>query len=73
MAVTRLMRSTGIGRTMVQALVQLATERGDTQVVLRSQCSAEGFYSRLGFVAVGEPLEEAGIAHVDMARVPARR
>jgi YbgC/YbaW family acyl-CoA thioester hydrolase len=72
-AVTRLMRSTGIGRTMVQALVQLATERGDTQVVLRSQCSAEGFYSRLGFVAVGEPLEEAGIAHVDMARVPARR
>ena len=71
-AVTRLMRSTGIGRTMVQALLQLATERGDTQVVLRSQCSAEGFYSRLGFLAVGEPVEESGVPHIDMARVPAR-
>ena len=71
-AVTRLMRCTGIGRTMVQALLQLASKRGDTQVVLRSQSSAEGFYARLGFLALGEPLEEAGIAHVDMARVPAR-
>jgi predicted GNAT family N-acyltransferase len=42
-------------------------------VVLRSPCSAEGFYSRLGFLAVGEPLEEAGISHIDMARVPGQR
>jgi YbgC/YbaW family acyl-CoA thioester hydrolase len=72
-AVTPLMRSTGIGRTTVQALLQLAHERGDTRVVLRSPCSAEGFYSRLGFLAVGEPLEEAGISHIDMARVPGQR
>ena len=71
-AVARLMRSTGIGRTMVQALLQVAAERGDTRVVLRSQCSAEGFYARLGFVPFGEPVVEAGIPHVDMARVSAR-
>ena len=71
-AVTRLMRSTGIGRTMMQALLQVAAERGDTRVVLRSQCSAQGFYERLGFLAIGEPVEEAGIPHIDMARVSVR-
>ena len=71
-AVARLMRSTGIGRTLVQALMQLAGERGDTRVVLRSQCSAEGFYARLGFLPIGEPVEEAGIPHIDMARVSGR-
>lgn len=67
-AVDRTMRSTGFGRLVMQALMQLASERGDTRVVLQSQCSAEGFYTRLGFVPIGEPYEEAGIAHVDMAR-----
>ena len=68
-AVSRLMRSTGMGRTLVHALMQVAAERGDTRVVLRAQCSAEGFYSRLGFLPMGEPVEEAGIPHIDMARV----
>jgi YbgC/YbaW family acyl-CoA thioester hydrolase len=67
-AVDRTMRSTGFGRLVMQALMQLASERGDTRVVLQSQCSAEGFYSRLGFVPIGEPYVEAGIPHVDMAR-----
>jgi len=68
-AVVRGMRSTGVGRMLVEALVQVAQERQDARVVLRSQCSAEGFYARLGFLAIGEPVDEAGIAHVDMARV----
>lgn len=67
-AVTRALRSTGIGRTLVQALVQLAATRGYTRVVLRSQCGAQGFYARLGFLPIGEPIKEAGIPHVDMAR-----
>lgn len=67
-AVTRSMRSSGLGRVVMDALMQLAAERGDTRVLLCSQCSAEGFYTRLGFVPVGEPFEEAGVPHVDMAR-----
>jgi YbgC/YbaW family acyl-CoA thioester hydrolase len=67
-AVTRTMRSTGFGREVMQTLMQLASERGDTRVVLQSQCSAEGFYTRLGFMPMGEPYEEAGIPHIDMAR-----
>jgi len=67
-AVSRTMRSTGFGRVVVEALMQLAAERGDTRVVLQSRCSAEGFYSHLGFMPIGEPYEEAGVPHVDMAR-----
>lgn len=67
-AVSRAMRSIGLGRLVMQSLMQLAAERGDSQLVLQSQCSAEGFHVHLGFVAVGEPYDEAGIPHVDMAR-----
>ena len=67
-AVSRTMRSTGFGRVVMEALIQFAAERGDSRVVLQSQCSAEGFYSHLGFVPIGEPYVEAGISHIDMAR-----
>lgn len=67
-AVSRTMRSTGFGRVVMQALMQLAAERGDTRVVLQSQCSAQGFYAHLGFMPIGEPYDEAGIPHIDMAR-----
>ncbi len=67
-AVSRTMRSTGFGRVVMEALMQLAAERGDTRVVLQSQCSAEGFYAHLGFMPIGEPYDEAGVAHIDMAR-----
>ena len=67
-AVNRTMRSVGFGRVVMQALMQLAAERGDTRVVLQSQCSAQGFYTHLGFEPIGESYEEAGLPHVDMAR-----
>jgi predicted GNAT family N-acyltransferase len=67
-AVSRAMRSSGFGRVVMEALMQLAAGRGDTRVVLQSQCSAEGFYAHLGFMPIGEPYEEADVPHVDMAR-----
>lgn len=66
--VSRAMRSTGFGRVAMQALMELAGERGDTRVLLQSQCSAQGFYTHLGFVPIGEPYDEAGVPHIDMAR-----
>ena len=68
-SVSRAIRATGFGRLVVQALMQLATERGYTRVVLSSQCSAEGFYARLGFLPFGEPYVEAGVPHIDMAHI----
>lgn len=68
MAVTRLLRGGGFGREVLQALVAAAQARGDREVRLHAQRSAEGFYRRQGFVPEGDTFEEAGIAHVAMVR-----
>ena len=52
----------------MQALVQRAAQRGDTRLVLQSQCRAQGFYAQLGFKPSSEPYQQAGIAHIDMER-----
>ncbi|WP_367068645.1 YbgC/FadM family acyl-CoA thioesterase [Oryzisolibacter sp. LB2S] len=69
MAVERVVRGQRWGRMVLDALVHAARERGDAQVTLHAQRSAEGFYLRAGFEAVGEPFEEAGIPHITMRRV----
>lgn len=66
MAVTRLLRGGGFGREVLQVLVAAAQARGDREVRLHAQRSAEGFYRRQGFVPQGETFEEAGIPHVAM-------
>ena len=67
MAVLRRLRETGLGKQVLLALVEQARQRGDREVQLHAQRSAQGFYQRLGFVAQGEPFEEAGISHITMA------
>lgn len=67
MAVSRVLRGSGLGREILQALMQAASQRGDQAVTLHAQRSAEGFYKRLGFTPQGEPFEEAGIAHIQMS------
>lgn len=68
MAVHHALRGTGIGRQVLQALLAAAATRGDREVVLHAQRSAASFYAGLGFQPRGEPFEEAGIAHIEMAR-----
>ncbi|MDO9357814.1 MAG: YbgC/FadM family acyl-CoA thioesterase [Polaromonas sp.] len=68
MAVSRVLRGSSLGREVLNALVEAARQRGDAEVFLHAQRSAEGFYTRLGFQARGEPFEEATIAHIEMAR-----
>ena len=66
MAVNRVLRGGQVGRQVLHALMDAAAERGEREVMLHAQRSAEGFYRRLGFEQRGEPFEEAGIAHVEM-------
>ena len=66
MAVNRVLRGGQVGRQVLHALMDAAAERGEREVMLHAQRSAEGFYRRLGFDQRGEPFEEAGIAHVEM-------
>ena len=68
MAVTRLMRGAGFGHQLIEALMQAARQRGDKEVRLHAQRSAEGFYQRQGFVVHGAPFDEVGIAHIDMRK-----
>ena len=68
MAVRHDMRGSRIGAAVLDALIAEARARGEREVLLHAQQSAAGFYTRLGFAARGEPFDEAGIAHLAMAR-----
>jgi len=68
MAVLQPLRSAGVGRQVIHALEQAAHARGDREVVLSAQRSAEGFYRRLGYTPVGEPYMDVGIPHIGMRR-----
>ncbi len=68
MAVNRVLRGSSLGRELLKALVTQAEQRGDTEVLLHAQRSAEGFYARLGFAPRGEPFDEVEIPHIEMVR-----
>ncbi|AMO25064.1 hypothetical protein GCM10027034_04940 [Ramlibacter solisilvae] len=67
-AVNRVLRGTGVGRELMQCLLQAARRRGDREAALHAQRSAEAFYLGLGFEARGSEFEEVGIPHIEMAR-----
>ena len=66
MAVLLPHRRTGIGRQLLQAAIEFARARGDSEVFLHAQRSAEPFYIAAGFVVEGQEFVEAGIAHIGM-------
>jgi len=68
MAVSQAMRSSGVGRAVLEALMKAARERGYREAVLHAQTSAAPFYSRAGFVPRGVMFEEVGIPHIEMVR-----
>ena len=68
MAVQQQMRGSDLGRRVLNTLMEAARVRGDREVLLHAQCSAEGFYRRSGFEPRGEVFQEAGISHIEMVR-----
>jgi predicted GNAT family N-acyltransferase len=68
MAVLRERRGEGIGRQVLESLMELARTRGFRKAILHAQLTAEGFYLRNGYIPRGEVFEEAGIAHRMMDR-----
>jgi predicted GNAT family N-acyltransferase len=68
MAVLAERRGAGVGRRVLQFLVECARQRGNRRAMLDAQLHAEGFYLKLGFTPVGEVFEEAGIMHRKMER-----
>ncbi len=68
MAVIQALRGSGVGRGVLDALLQAARDKGHSQVTLNAQASAAGFYRGAGFRELGPPFQEAGIAHIEMTR-----
>jgi predicted GNAT family N-acyltransferase len=66
MAVLAGWRGRGIGRAMLELLIDFARRRGLRRVHLASQAHAIGFYAASGFVAEGAEFMEAGIPHRHM-------
>ncbi|MBU0601881.1 MAG: GNAT family N-acetyltransferase [Gammaproteobacteria bacterium] len=68
MAVYARMRGCGAGTALLQSLLGEARRLGMPEVHLHAQLHARAFYERAGFVARGEPFDEAGILHLAMSR-----
>ncbi|MDE0713851.1 MAG: GNAT family N-acetyltransferase [Gammaproteobacteria bacterium] len=66
MAVLPEWRSRRVGSALLEALISVARERGDREIVLDAQVSAEVFYRRQGFSSEGDVFMDAGIPHVRM-------
>ena len=66
LAVKRVLRGQRLGDQVLSALMNAARQRGDTEILLHAQCSAEKFYLRQGFRRQGEVFMEANMAHVEM-------
>jgi len=67
-AVRAAARHTGIGARLMDRAAAIAAERGFTEITLHAQVAMAGFYRRLGYVAEGEPFDEAGIPHIAMRK-----
>jgi ElaA protein len=57
----------GLGRSLMEfAMPRIVQHFGCERLTLHSQCHAEGFYKKLGFVRMGDVFLEEGIEHVKM-------
>ncbi|HWI79388.1 MAG TPA: YbgC/FadM family acyl-CoA thioesterase [Ramlibacter sp.] len=68
MAVHQALRGIGVGRQVLDALLDASRARGDREAILHAQCSAQSFYRAAGFRPRGEIFDEAGIPHIEMTR-----
>jgi YbgC/YbaW family acyl-CoA thioester hydrolase len=68
MAVLPGSRHCGVGRAVLDALLDTARARGEREAVLHAQIAAAPFYERAGFTRRGPVFDEAGIAHIEMLR-----
>ncbi|WP_251367298.1 GNAT family N-acetyltransferase [Polynucleobacter sp. JS-JIR-II-50] len=66
MAVLTQFRNQGIGRKILEKLIDLAKSQGAESIVLHSQVAAIPFYQKLGFKPEGPIYDEAGMPHRNM-------
>lgn len=63
-------RGKGLGLELVRKALEVAKERlGAKRILIQAQKQAQGFYEKLGFVAISEPYMHEGLLHLDMERL----
>lgn len=65
-AVIARLRQHRLGHALMVAALDLLRAEGVEDVRLHAQTTVQGFYTRLGFVAVGDVFVEDGIDHIAM-------
>ena len=68
MAVIKMYRNQGIGRSIIQTAMDYASSVGMESIYLNSQLQAKTFYEGLGFREFGDVFLEANIEHVSMSK-----
>jgi YbgC/YbaW family acyl-CoA thioester hydrolase len=66
LVVHRALRGAGMGRAVLGALVGVAQQRGDQEVMLQTRCGEQAFYQREGFMTRAEPFFKAGSMRREM-------
>ncbi len=66
MAVQSSRRNRGIGKSILNTLIQTAKEKGAQECILHAQTHAIAFYAKADFEPHGLIFDEAGIPHVEM-------
>jgi predicted GNAT family N-acyltransferase len=61
-------RGEGLGTRLTREAERVAREEGFGRLRLAAQTHATGFYDRLGYEAVGDTFEDAGIPHRSMVK-----
>ena len=67
LAVLKPFRGRGVGRVLMEAVLNYAKKEGLQTVRLNAQTHARTFYEALGFKAEGDVFEECGIPHIKMS------
>jgi predicted GNAT family N-acyltransferase len=68
-AVLEFLRGTGLGRKLLNAMELEAFKSGFKHIILDSQCQAEAFYTKSGYVNTSSDIfMDAGIPHVRMKK-----
>ena len=67
-AVKKQYRGKGVGKIIMESLLDIAKANQIPEVWLSSQYHAKGFYEKLGFIETGDVYQEAGIDHIKMKK-----
>lgn len=66
-AVKKSYRGKGIGKKLMETMMQISLEKGAKTISLHAQIQVEPFYRKLGYIPHGETFMDAGIEHIEMS------